>query len=1097
MIRSRGYGAGRLRLAAMLLAGFVVVAGYLWFTVVEHDRQRTAAAVESWQQVQLQMARDAAESVRAWVTGETLRDGDSADRAADEAARLFIAPMQLLDSGHAQLYRHDRVQGEWRRVQTADDGRAQASLAPADFPWPIERPEAAREVADVSAAEGIGTIADPAGGDLLVAAWSSLDLGDAAWTISIMTPRSEVLEHARVGDELARETVATLVTTLVLAILFFSVWRQDRARGLRVATLQETQETLEQRVEERTKELSAVNTALRDENLVRRSAEERLALRTAESLRQTVLLTTVVQRMRQGLAVFDADRSLLLCNDRYRSLLDLPEALTQPGTLYEDIVHWQADNGEFGEVDWDEAWPPRLQRIEEGEMARWVRRRANGRWLEFSRDPMPEGGFITLLSDITVQKRSEIELAENVRKFRAMFTQHAAIMYLVDPASLRIMDVNQAAEAFYGYTRQEFLNRTALDLTTVPLDELRQEMARAPEPGRMVRSERHRLADGEIRDVEVRSTPIPFGNGKELHFEIVQDVTDRRRAEENLHKLSQAVEQSPASVIIADLAGRIEYVNSTFVAITGYRPHEVLGKGLEVLTSGYMTKQASQELWSAVLAGREWRGEVHSRTKDGALFWEYALIAPIRAADGRITHVLQVREDVTQRKELEDQQRRQATYDELTQLPNRMLALDRLEGAIGQCHRLGQKLALLMVDLDNFQAINDTFGHESGDTLLKQAALRLGECLREGDTVARMGSDDFLIILPALSDPVRAEVVAKRILDSFSSPFFVQAREVFATASVGITIFPLDGNSPQAMIRNAAAAMQRAKESGRNSFQFFTPELNAAVSERIQLESRLRRALDRGELSLYYQPIVETGSGRVHGAEALLRWRNDEVGEIPPTQFIPLAEETGLILRIGEWALREACRQGQAWREQGMALAAISVNVSSRQFAQGTVAAVIERVLADTGLPANNLELEVTENLLLDETADVAQQLRKLQEMGVRLAIDDFGTGYSALGYLKRYRFNALKIDRSFVRDVPRNPDDRKLIEAIVAMAHGLGLRVVAEGVETPEQLAFLRSRHCDLAQGYFLAPPAPAADFPTGSLLSVRLPPDLHAMAD
>ncbi len=1097
LMRSDAESARRTRLTAMLLAGFTVVAGYLWYTVIQHDHQRTAASIESWQQVQLQIARDAAESVRAWVTGEMLREGFSTDRAADEAARLFVAPIQVLGTGRANLYRGDRQEGEWRLVDAPDAAVVADMGLQAPLPWEMEQPVGPAELADDAGPEGTGMLTGTGAAGPLVVAWSSLDLGDAVWTISIETPQREILSHARVNDELLREAVATTLSTLVLAILFLSIWRQDRAAVMRVATLQESQDALEKRVETRTRELSSVNVALREEIAERKRAEETLALRTGESTRQSLLLTTVVQCMRQGVAVFDRDRRLLLCNNRYQSLLDLPDGIIKSGTLYEDIVHWQADRGEFGEVDWDEAWPPRLQRIAEGEMARWVRRRPNGRWIEFSRDPMPGGGFITLLSDITAQKRSEIELAENVRKFRAMFTQHAAIMYLVDPVSLRIVDVNQAAESFYGYTRHEFLTKTAMDFATISAVELRRELALGAECGRNVRTERHRLGDGEIRDVEVRSTPIPFGSGKQVHFEIVQDVTDRRRAEENLLKLSQAVEQSPASVIIADLAGRIEYVNSTFVAVTGYRPDEVLGQDLAVLTSGYMTKQAYQDLWSTVLAGREWRGEIHSRTKEGALFWEYALIAPIRGADGRITHVLQVREDVSQRKEIEEQLLRQATYDELTQLPNRMLALDRLEGAINQCHRQGQKLALIMVDLDNFKNVNDTFGHDAGDTLLKQAALRLGECLREGDTVARLGGDEFLVILPSLSDPVRAEVVAKRVLDSFSAPFFVEGREVFATASIGITIFPLDGNNPQVMMRNADAAMYRAKESGRNSFQFFTPELNAAVSERIQLESRLRRALDRDEFSLHYQPIVETTSGRIHGAEALLRWQSGDLGFIAPDQFIPLAEETGLILRIGEWVLREACRQGRVWLDAGLTLETISVNVSSRQFAQGTMVSVLERVLSDSGLPPGKLELEVTENLLLDETAEVSRQLHQLQEMGLRLSIDDFGTGYSALGYLKRYTFDALKIDRSFVRDVPRDPDDRKLVEAIVAMAHGLGMRVVAEGVETAEQMAFLRSCHCDLVQGYYLARPGPAEVFPPSAILPVALPPGLAAYAE
>ncbi len=558
----------------------------------------------------------------------------------------------------------------------------------------------------------------------------------------------------------------------------------------------------------------------------------------------------------------------------------------------------------------------------------------------------------------------------------------------------------------------------------------------------------------------------------------VVDVTARKQVEEDLRKLSQAVEQSPASVMITGIDGRIEYVNPKFIELTGYALDEVLGKEPGFLRSGYTSERRYRERDEIVRSGGEWRGEQHSRKKSGELFWEYVLVSPIKTADGEVSHFLTVSEDITIRKEYEDRLLHQANYDDLTDLPNRVLLMDRLSRAVAAARRHGRMMGLMLIDLDRFKAVNDRLGHVVGDDLLREAAERLSVCMREGDTVARLGGDEFAAVLADLSAVSDAELVANRILDALSAPFVLEGQEIFCTASIGTTIGPTDGVDPQVLMRNADAAMYRVKEIGRNGFQFFTPEMNAEAVRRSHVETHLRHALERQELSLHYQPLVDLASGEIAGAEALLRWHSPELGEVPPSAFIPLAEDTGLIVPIGDWVLREACKQVRLWRESGRGPRHVAVNVSSRQFRDGNLHHLIGEILDETGVPPEALELELTESLLLDESSGAGETLKLLSALGVRLSVDDFGTGYSALSYLKRFPFSTLKIDHSFVRDVCDDAEDKVLIEAIVAMGHSLNLKVIAEGVETKAQADFLHSRRCDVIQGHYISRPLPSAQF-------------------
>lgn len=546
----------------------------------------------------------------------------------------------------------------------------------------------------------------------------------------------------------------------------------------------------------------------------------------------------------------------------------------------------------------------------------------------------------------------------------------------------------------------------------------------------------------------------------------------RDEAEALLGKLSRAVEQSPAAVVITDRQGHIEYVNKRFTDITGYSSEEALGQTPAILKSGYMPDALYREMWQAALAGQEWRGEVYNRRKDGGLYWSQTQICPIRGKDGEVTHLVAAAEDISLRKTYEERLLHQANFDQLTGLPNRILAFDRLCQALNQAHRNHAPLTVMQLDLDHFKLINETLGHGAGDGVLIEAGKRLQSTIANTDTVARLAADEFIIIS---HDPSPDQLV-RRILKRFAEPLQVDGNELYISVSIGVSVAPDDGDSAQVMLQNCGAAIRKAKESGRNGYHFFTPGMNSDASKRLEMETQLRHALARDEMFLTYQPLLDVKTGKLSGVEALLRWKTAK-GLQMPDQFIPLAEETGLIVPIGEWVLMEACRQGQEWRERGLDIV-VAVNTSSRQLRHGKILEQVGQALDETGLPPHCLELEITESFLIENPDQTAAILHQLNDLGVRLSLDDFGTGYSSLSYLKRYPFHTLKIDRSFIRDMLNNSSDRALVNAILAMAKSLNLRVIAEGVETIEQQEFLASQGCDIIQGYHYSRPLEPGPF-------------------
>jgi len=557
----------------------------------------------------------------------------------------------------------------------------------------------------------------------------------------------------------------------------------------------------------------------------------------------------------------------------------------------------------------------------------------------------------------------------------------------------------------------------------------------------------------------------------------IQDITERKRAEVQICTLSQAVEQSPVSVLITALNGNIEYVNSTFERVTGYSSAEVVGQNPRILKSGKTPAGYYSDLWNAITHGREWHGEFQNCKKNGELFWEHAHISPVLDETGVVRHYLAVKEDITLRKQQEGRLLHQAHFDALTDLPNRFLSLDRLTQLITDAKRNNLLVAVLFLDLDDFKKINDTLGHDVGDKVLIGAATRLRQVIRSGDTVGRLGGDEFIVLLGGLSDVTDVRPVVKSLIEHFRAPFQISGRELMLTISIGIALYPNDGDSPSDLLRNADSAMYHSKAQGRNTYSYFTDSMNQGAARRLELEEQMHGALGRGEFRLFYQPQVDVASRRIVAVEALLRWHNSVLGNVSPEEFIPVAEQTGLIDTIGKFVLAEAVAMTVQWQKSHNPSFSVAFNVSPHQFRDSEFVPYIRELIEQSGVSKGSLELEITEGVLMSHHSYIGEALAALNELGVELAMDDFGTGYSSLSYLRNYPFSILKIDRSFINDISVNKADLKLVNASIAMAHSLGLKVIAEGVEMEEQLILLEEQGCDLAQGYYFSQPVPAEE--------------------
>ncbi len=665
---------------------------------------------------------------------------------------------------------------------------------------------------------------------------------------------------------------------------------------------------------------------------------------------------------------------------------------------------------------------------------------------------------------------------------RAVFDATPGAMLISNEQGIIIM-VNQQAELLLGYKLEELVGQSIEVLVPEGFrskhPELHAKFVASPvaRPLRAGRSVKARRKDGSSFDVDINISPIKTEQG--LFFaSTLRDVTQHKQAEAYLRIAAIAFE-SNEPMVITDADSVILQINRAFTESTGYSKEEAIGQKTNLLKSGRHDEAFYAEMWASIEFNGTWQGEIWDRRKNGEIYPKWLIISVVKGDDGEVTHYVGTHIDITERKAAEEQIKQLAFYDPLTQLPNRRLLQERLKHGIDVERRDGKRLALLMLDLDRFKAVNNSLGHLAGDELLQQVAARITNRLRDVDTVARLGGDEFIVLLEDITHPEDAARVAENIISDLSEPFYVaQGEEVQIGVSIGIGLYPQHGENIDILMDNADAALYQAKDAGRGCFAYFSKDLTLAARERIALESRLRRAIEQRELRVFYQPQVDIASGRIVGAEGLVRWLDPVEGLIMPIRFIPIAEETSLILAIGEWALRETCRQGRQWLDAGLPPLTLAVNVSPHQFRRSDICNLVAGVLKETGFPAKQLELEITESGLMDNQDNATEILNCLRAQGIRLAIDDFGTGYSSLAYLKHFPLDLLKIDKSFIDDIPFHQDDMEIAATIIAMGHILGFKVLAEGVETPEQLAFLQEKGCDMYQGYIKSKPVSAEVF-------------------
>lgn len=711
----------------------------------------------------------------------------------------------------------------------------------------------------------------------------------------------------------------------------------------------------------------------------------------------------------------------------------------------------------------------------------WQVKSAGGvtRWIYSSMFPVLQGGQLEQVFcmdvDITSRKREEDTMLQVGGNFRQLFQKSADAILLIKNG--RIDEINPAAlKLFRCGGRERMLHQRLSDFS--PLQQPSGEASlllenslveQAYANGSCRYDWRYLTCDGELFWAEVLLTSVTLDH-EYLFYALIRDISERKQAERSLYLSAQVFENARDAILVTDQERRIIAINRAYTRITGYAAADMLGQPLGIYREEDAAGAAGalyQPIWDAVAQIGHWQGEIDGRRRNGELYPAALSVTEIRDASGHISNYMGILSDITDRKKSEEHTRHLAEHDFLTDLPNRVLLLDRLNLALMTARRRHSMLAVLFLDLDHFKNINDTMGHHVGDQLLKEVAQRLIRCVRGVDTVSRQGGDEFVIILADVGGVDQAAHVAASVLQAVTQVYQIGEYELHVSTSIGVSVYPNDGEDMETLIKNADIAMYHAKESGRNGFQFFNADMNARIIERVTFENGLRQALERDEFVLEYQPEIDIASGGMVGAEALIRWRHPQLGVLPPERFIAVAEECGLMIPIGNWVLRRACVQARRWQDAGFALT-VAVNLSVAQFMQRNLVQNVSDALQASGLAAPRLELEITEAIIMKGGALVVDTLQALRQLGVKLTIDDFGTGYSRLGLLRNYPIDKLKIDQSFVTAVDSDGDNAAVVTAIVAMAKSLHMRVIAEGVETADQLAFLRAAGCDEYQGFY-----------------------------
>ena len=820
----------------------------------------------------------------------------------------------------------------------------------------------------------------------------------------------------------------------------------------------------------------------------RRAAEEALARNARE-------YALIFDNAMIGIA-YMRGRVFLRCNRNLEELFGFPA-----GGLTGKTSRVLFANDE----DWD-ATGQRMQAVareEKGFSGEILYRKQDGTpvWALVNGQPIAEGDgqvWIWTMQDVTRRReaeealrRSHDELEQRVAERTAELSQQVYFMeQLIEaiPGPVfykdregRYLGCNQHYVDFLGKPRSELIGVTVEDIAPAdlagPAREIDEDLVR--NPGSRAYEIQVQTASGERREVIFQKATFADRDGNVGGIiGSMFDITERKRMEERMQQAATVFDSSAEGITITAPDGSIIAVNRAFTEITGYSESEALGRNPRFLQSDRQTKGFYREMWDAITHSGRWQGELWNKRKDGSLFPESLTISAVKDAAGSVMHYVGVFSDITEIKRANELLDHQAHHDHLTGLPNRLLLEDRLQGALLRAQREQVQVALLFVDLDRFKNINDSLGHHVGDRVLCDVARRFCALTRESDTVARLGGDEFLIVMEGIHDPGVASRIADKILDDLRLNPVTLEQEFFVGASIGISLFPQDGQDSATLLKHADAAMYRAKERGRNTYEFFSDDLTQFSLDRFKMETELRHAIERNELVVYLQPQFSLWTGELIGAEALVRWQHPDMGLVAPGKFIPLAEESGLIVALGEWVQRSACRTWAEWAAAGLYPGVLSINVSGVEFRRGRIQETIRSVLDDTGLPAALLELEITEGAIMSQAENSIQVLHDLRAMGISLAIDDFGTGYSSLAYLKRLPLNKLKVDQSFVRGLPKDPEDCAIARAVIALGHSLQLKVIAEGVETEDQREFLTREACDEMQGYLNGRPMPVDDF-------------------
>ena len=670
-----------------------------------------------------------------------------------------------------------------------------------------------------------------------------------------------------------------------------------------------------------------------------------------------------------------------------------------------------------------------------------------------------------------------VELEQSEEKYRSILKNAAEAIFTFDDAGV-IETTNPAASILFDYEEEQLLGMNISTLIPKwhqlsPQPNLEKKISQYDDESVIYGFKKY----GDAFPMEFTLGRPVYGN-KCQWLLIMRDITERKKAEEGLRLMAKIFEGSQDAIVITNTRSHIIDTNRGFSSITGYSKVEVIGKHPIFLTSEQHETGFYFALRRALFASGSWSGELWLKRKNDELFPAWFSVYSVKDENRLTTHFVGIFSDITERKEAENRLRQLAHYDALTGLANRTQFIERLKWAVEVAKRNGDQTALMFLDLDRFKLVNDTLGHQAGDQLLIEVARRLTHCVRETDTVSRLAGDEFTIILNSIKNASDVGLVAKKILDSFKQPAMIGGREIFISTSIGLTLFPNDGETVHELIKNADTAMYHAKERGRNNYQYFSEAMNQKVIDELEMETNLRQALKNDEFLLYYQPKYHLQSKKMVGVEVLLRWRHPSLGFISPARFIPQAEKSDLILSLGEWVLRTACERCVQWQKEGADLVKIAVNLSGTQLKQHNLIDNVKSILDETQLPAKFLEFELTEGVLMDNTEVTINTLNRIKSMGIHLSIDDFGTGYSSLSYLKRFPIDTLKIDQSFIKEITTSSDDSAIASTIIAMAHNLRLTVIAEGVEMQAQLELLEEKGCDEVQGYLLSRPLPETDF-------------------